>query len=138
MKMKELMRLQGICKVFDKGLDELVCLDDINLTIQEGEYVCILGPSGCGKSTLLKIIGGIEKPTLGSIVMDEEVFEDGIPKSHLKDFGFVFQQHNLLEWRTVQKNLRLNLEIFRLKGSVWEKRDAGNRRTSGLCQYLSA
>lgn len=47
--MKELMRLQGICKVFDKGLDELVCLDDINLTILEGEYVCILGPSGCGK-----------------------------------------------------------------------------------------
>ena len=137
MKMKELMRLQGICKVFDKGLDELVCLDDINLTIQEGEYVCILGPSGCGKSTLLKIIGGIEKPTLGSIVMDEEVFEDGIPKSHLKDFGFVFQQHNLLEWRTVQKNLRLNLEIFRLKGSVWEKRVEEMLEIVGLQDYAN-
>ncbi len=135
--MKELMRLQGICKVFDKGLDELVCLDDINLTILEGEYVCILGPSGCGKSTLLKIIGGIEKPTLGSIVMDEEVFEDGIPKSHLKDFGFVFQQHNLLEWRTVQKNLRLNLEIFRLKGSVWEKRVEEMLEIVGLQDYAN-
>ncbi len=131
------MRLQGICKVFDKGLDELVCLDDINLTILEGEYVCILGPSGCGKSTLLKIIGGIEKPTLGSIVMDEEVFEDGIPKSHLKDFGFVFQQHNLLEWRTVQKNLRLNLEIFRLKGSVWEKRVEEMLEIVGLQDYAN-
>ncbi len=136
-KMKELMRLQGICKVFDKGLDELVCLDDINLTILEGEYVCILGPSGCGKSTLLKIIGGIEKPTLGSIVMDEEVFEDGIPKSHLKDFGFVFQQHNLLEWRTVQKNLRLNLEIFRLKGSEWEKRVEEMLEIVGLQDYAN-
>ena len=135
--MKELMRLQGICKVFDKGLDELVCLDDINLTILEGEYVCILGPSGCGKSTLLKIIGGIEKPTLGSIVMDEEVFEDGIPKSHLKDFGFVFQQHNLLEWRTVQKNLRLNLEIFRLKGSEWEKRVEEMLEIVGLQDYAN-
>ncbi len=131
------MRLQGICKVFDKGLDELVCLDDINLTILEGEYVCILGPSGCGKSTLLKIIGGIEKPTLGSIVMDEEVFEDGIPKSHLKDFGFVFQQHNLLEWRTVQKNLRLNLEIFRLKGSEWEKRVEEMLEIVGLQDYAN-
>ena len=125
--MKELMRLQGICKVFDKGLDELVC----------SVYVCILGPSGCGKSTLLKIIGGIEKPTLGSIVMDEEVFEDGIPKSHLKDFGFVFQQHNLLEWRTVQKNLRLNLEIFRLKGSVWEKRVEEMLEIVGLQDYAN-
>ena len=100
--MKELMRLQGICKVFDKGLDELVCLDDINLTILEGEYVCILGPSRCGKSTLLKIIGGIENGT------EESEIKSG------------------------------DLQAKRQCMGEESRRDAGNRRTSGLCQYLSA
>ncbi|MEF9839405.1 MAG: ABC transporter ATP-binding protein [Lachnospiraceae bacterium] len=133
--MKELMRLNQICKVFDKGMDELVVLDGMDMAIQEKEFVCIMGPSGCGKSTLLKIIGGIEEPTLGTIEMGNEVFEKGVPKNRLKDFGFVFQQHNLLEWRTVRKNLSLNLDIFKLKGEEWDKRVEEMLEIVGLKEY---
>ena len=64
---------------------------------------------------MLKMIGGIEKPTSGTITYQNETFEKGIPASHLKNFGFVFQHDNLLAWRTVEKNLNLPLEIFGMK-----------------------
>ena len=129
------IELSGICKVFDKGTEEIVVLDDINLSVRPREYLCIMGPSGCGKSTLLKIMGGIEQPTLGTIRLGGEEFTHGIPKQQLRKFGFVFQQHNLLEWRTVHQNLHLNLEIFRLKGPQWESRVGEMLELVGLQEY---
>lgn len=133
--MNDLMRFEGICKVFDKGLDETVVLDDLSFSVREKEYLCIMGPSGCGKSTLLKIAGGIIAPTLGKIELKGNVYEKGIPKEALKEFGFVFQQHNLLEWRTVYQNLHLNLEIFKLKGKEWEDRITEMLKLVGLDDY---
>lgn len=129
------MSFKNICKVFDKGNDEIVVLDDISFFVREKEYLCIMGPSGCGKSTLLKIAGGIEAPTLGTIEWKGTEYKNGIPKQQLKNFGFVFQQHNLLEWRTVYKNLHLNLEIFNLKGEEWEKRIMEMLKLVGLEAY---
>lgn len=133
--MNDMMRFEGICKVFDKGIDETVVLDDLNFSVREKEYLCIMGPSGCGKSTLLKIAGGIEKPTLGTIELKGCRYERGIPKERLKNFGFVFQQHNLLEWRTVRQNLHLNLEIYKLKGKEWEDRIEEMLKLVGLENY---
>lgn len=133
--MNDLMRFDGICKVFDKGLDETVVLDDLSFSVREKEYLCIMGPSGCGKSTLLKIAGGIMPPTLGTIELKGKRYENGIPKEQLKNFGFVFQQHNLLEWRTVYQNLHLNLEIFKLKGKEWENRIDEMLKLVGLDAY---
>ena len=133
--MKELMKFENICKVFDKGLDETVVLDDLSFSVYEKEYLCIMGPSGCGKSTLLKIAGGIEAPTLGTIQLEGNKYEKGIPKECLKHFGFIFQKHNLLEWRTVYQNLHLNLEIFKLKGEKWENRITEMLKLVGLEAY---
>ena len=58
---------QGVSKSFDKKGEDLLVLEDVNLKIAEGEFVCLLGPSGCGKSTLLNIAGGFEAPTTGTV-----------------------------------------------------------------------
>lgn len=97
--------------------------------------MAILGPSGCGKSTLIKLMGGILQPTLGSVEFNGGVYTKGIPRSQLRHVGIVFQQNAMLEWRTVRKNLRLNLEIFKLKGPEWEKRIDEMLELVGLQDY---
>jgi NitT/TauT family transport system ATP-binding protein len=84
-------------------------LTDVNLEVEQGQFVSIVGPSGCGKSTLLNIIGGLIKSTNGSILVDsKEIHGPG------KDRGMVFQGYALLPWRTVLSNVELGLEINRV------------------------
>ncbi len=112
------MTLERVSKYYEvKNGGELLAVKDVSLAVLPEEFICILGPTASGKSTLLKMMGGIEKPTLGSMTLRGETFTDGIPSSRLKNFGFVFQQDNLLPWRTVVKNLNLPLEIFHAAGS---------------------
>lgn len=131
-----ILHLDGISKYFDvKNGEELLAVKDITLSVRDKEYVCILGPTGSGKSTLLKMMGGIEKPTLGTISLRGERFENGIPSTKLKNFGFVFQQDNLLPWRVVEKNLRLPMEIFHLSGPETRDRILEMLELVGLQDY---
>lgn len=94
---------RNLGKVYRNLLKEdTVALKDINLEIKTSEFVSILGPSGCGKSTLLKIIGGLEKPTSGSIS-----YVDG----QNPDLGFVFQDSVLLPWKNVRQNAGFPLKV---------------------------
>src|SRR5437868_6753756 len=95
--MSVVLELQNIQKKF-KARE---VLKSVNLSLQEGEFLCILGPSGCGKSTLLRLMAGLEDPTEGSISWS----------SHKKNFSFVFQEAELLSWRNVLENTRLPLEL---------------------------
>ncbi|MEN5248491.1 ABC transporter ATP-binding protein [Brucella pseudintermedia] len=80
-------------------------LNDISLTIPQGQIVCLIGPSGCGKSTLLRFLGGLERPSSG------EVLQIGSPpKNSLNPLTYVFQHFALLPWRTVEGNIKLVLE----------------------------
>lgn len=133
--MGNIMRLSGIYRVFDNEEDELVALNDINLSIEEKEFVTVLGPVGCGKTTLIKIMAGILHPTLGELEFNGVRYQKGIPKSQLKNIGVVFQQNPMLEWRTVRQNLKLNLEIFKLKGKHWEKNIDEKLEMVGLKEY---
>jgi ABC-type nitrate/sulfonate/bicarbonate transport system ATPase subunit len=93
-------------------------LRDINLSVREGEFVCILGPSGCGKSTLLNIVGGFVKPTAG------EALIDGVPVSGPDPRRiFVFQERGVFPWLTVEENVAFGL--FRLAEA--EKQDRVTR-----------
>ena len=83
----------------------LQVLDDINLTIRSGEIVALLGPSGCGKSTLLRMLGGLEQPASGRILMAGEP-----PAESINPLTFVFQDFALVPWRTVAQNVALPLE----------------------------
>ncbi len=96
-------------KTFKDGGEELRVLDNINLSIDKGEFICLLGPSGCGKSTLLNAMAGFDMITEGSIKIDgKEVKEPSVKNVT------IFQNYGLLPWRTVQKNVELGLEPKKL------------------------
>lgn len=85
---------------FGKGADTYLAVDKTEVTIEAGEFVCILGPSGCGKSTLLNAIAGYVKPSEGAVTVDGETVQKPGP-----DRGMVFQQYSLLPWKTVYENV---------------------------------
>ena len=99
--------INRVSKSFD---GERYALQDMNLDIAHGEFLCLIGPSGCGKSTLLRLVGGLIEPTSGEIQIG------GLTPAEAqtnKAIGFVFQEPSLLPWRTVADNIRLSLEVNR-------------------------
>ena len=97
-----------------KNFDEKEVLNDVNLTLDEGEVLAIIGPSGAGKSTLLRIIGGLEKASSGDIkIFDNEICKNGIYKKNkylkdiYKDISYIFQDFNLFDNMTVRNNIAL-------------------------------
>ncbi|MBH5320193.1 ABC transporter ATP-binding protein [Paenibacillus sp. GSMTC-2017] len=93
-------------KVYRGEKKETVALQNINLTIYENEFICVVGPSGCGKTTLLNVIGGLEYATSGSVYVDgESVIGPG------KERGVVFQQYALFPWKTVIENVEFGLKL---------------------------
>ncbi|MGL4611738.1 MAG: ABC transporter ATP-binding protein [Trueperaceae bacterium] len=99
-----LIEVQNLYKQFPDGT---VALEDINLTVKEGEFVSLVGPSGCGKSTLLRILAGLETITLGTAIVEGKVPGQG----NRDEMAFVFQEPTLLPWRTVLHNVALPLEL---------------------------
>ncbi|WP_426339743.1 ABC transporter ATP-binding protein [Pseudoduganella sp. S-14] len=97
------IEIKGVGKVFGTSV---VALQDINLDIPRGQFVCLLGPSGCGKSTLLNAIAGFSPPTSGSIVADGKPVAEPGPER-----GMVFQEYALFPWMTVADNVAFGLEI---------------------------
>jgi NitT/TauT family transport system ATP-binding protein len=92
--------IDAVTKVFSSGAQSVTALEDISLTVRQGEFVCLLGASGCGKSTLLNLVAGLEAPTRGT------VHRAGEP-------SFMFQEAALFPWLSVERNVELPL---RLKG----------------------
>ena len=93
--------VEGVSKTYD----DLLVLNQIDLTADEGQIVCIIGPSGCGKSTLLRLMGGLEEPSSGNIKT-----RGSPPSDCLNALTFIFQDFSLLPWRTVESNISLVLE----------------------------
>ncbi|GAB2876897.1 MULTISPECIES: ABC transporter ATP-binding protein [Microvirgula] len=118
--MSDLIHIRNVDKRFATADKEVVALDDINLTIPAGQFVCLLGPSGCGKSTLLNAIAGFSLPSSGDILVDGQPVREPGP-----DRGMVFQEYALFPWMTVEQNIRFGLEIKRLgQREMAEKVDA--------------
>ncbi|MGZ7047476.1 MAG: ABC transporter ATP-binding protein [Methanobacterium sp.] len=106
--------INNVSKIFENKGTEFKSLDDINLEINEGEFLCILGPSGCGKSTVLRLIAGLDKATSGKVLMDDEVIVGPDYKR-----GMVFQEYSLFPWRSVIDNVAFPLEM---QGMTQEER----------------
>ncbi len=103
-----------VLKNVSKEFNSMLVVSDVNLEVNEGEFVCLLGPSGCGKTTILRLAAGLETPTHGEIYLDGKRIE-GVNK----ECGFVFQEYALFPWRTVRGNIEFGLEV---QGLPKEKR----------------
>ena len=111
----KLITMKGVTKLYSKGDHEQRALDSVDLEIDEGKFVVILGPSGAGKSTLLNMIGGLDSPTSGTIIVDgqnnEALSRDELADYRASTVGFVFQSYNLVPTLTVLENVALVKDI---------------------------
>jgi spermidine/putrescine transport system ATP-binding protein len=113
---KELIRLHDVCMAYD---DELV-LDNINLYINDSEFLTLLGPSGCGKTTTLRIIGGFTTPSSGDVTFDGERINDVPP--HKRQINTVFQKYALFPHLDVYENIAFGLRIAKVGEQEIEER----------------
>ena len=108
-----LIKMEGIYKIYITGAEQVYANDNINITIDEGEFVAIVGKSGSGKSTLMNIIGALDKPTSGHYYLNgrdtSNMSEDELADLRNKYIGFIFQQYNLLPKLTLLENVELPL-----------------------------
>ncbi len=113
--MKEIIKIENLSKIYKTGSTELYAVNDISLSINEGEIVTILGPSGSGKSTLVNIIGGIDTADSGNVIVDrKEVtsLKNGKLTDYRRDcIGFVFQFYNLIPNLNVYENVEVVADI---------------------------
>jgi NitT/TauT family transport system ATP-binding protein len=98
------LRMEHVGMVFARDGKSVSVLEDINLDVRDGEFICILGPSGCGKSTLLNVMGGFLSPTSGSVSIDDETVHGPDPRRIL-----VFQERGVFPWLTVEGNIGFGL-----------------------------
>ena len=106
-------------------------LDDVSLEVGKGEFVCLLGPSGCGKSTLLSIIGGMLRPTAGSVAIAGAPV--ATPRPH--EVAYVFQESTLLPWYTILENFRLALKFQGIDDASWRERAMQALSAVGMQQF---
>ena len=107
------LECQDICKSFSVDDESLSVLENINITISENDRVAITGKSGAGKSTLLHIMAGLDQPTSGKIIFNDQslssISNSSLSKIRLVNFGFVYQFHHLLDDLTVEENIQIPL-----------------------------
>jgi putative ABC transport system ATP-binding protein len=129
-----LVELRGVTKVYREGDAERAVLRGVDATIPRGELCALVGRSGSGKSTLLNLIGGIDVPTAGQVVVDGLSLADASEAARTlfrrRHVGFVFQFYNLIPTLTVEENLRLPLEL------IGQPRDTVRARAGALLEEL--
>ncbi len=121
-----MLEIQKLSKVFRTEEIETVALNEIDLNVNDGEFIAVMGPSGCGKSTLLNIIGLLDNPTSGKYFLGGKevgnLKEKERTQARKGNIGFVFQSFNLIEEMTVYENVELPLIYLNLKKSERKKR----------------
>ena len=120
--------LKNVSKVFEDSKEDV--LNEINLEIEKGEFVCVVGRSGCGKSTLLNLIAGLEKPTEGEILLNSRPVTG--PGS---DRIVMFQEHALFPWLNVIQDVEFGMKIAGIPQKEREERALSNLRMVGLEEY---
>jgi NitT/TauT family transport system ATP-binding protein len=122
MSSRPVVAIEKVTKTFPRG--NVTALHEIDLAIDDGEFVSLIGPSGCGKSTLLRVIGDLIEPSAGAVTVNGKTAHQARLD---RDYGIVFQDAVLFDWRTVSKNIALPLEML-----GWDKA----RRTERITEML--
>lgn len=109
----EILKTINLCKSYGKGELKVDALKNVNLTVNQGEFVAVIGPSGSGKSTLLHLMGGVDKPTEGKVIVDDvdiySLKEKELSILRRRKIGFVFQFYNLIPILTAEENILMPL-----------------------------
>ena len=122
--MKEVLRFENVSMHYHSKQGETVALENVNFSVNDGEFVAIIGPSGCGKTTLLSLAAGLLTPTKGKVVTGGG------------SFGYMLQKDELFPWRTIEKNIFLPLEIKRTDTPKHRARALALAEKYGLQQFL--
>jgi putative ABC transport system ATP-binding protein len=128
--------MQDISRAYQKGTEKVEVLHKLDLTIAEGDFMALMGPSGSGKTTLLNLLGGLDKPTSGSVVVGgaelHKMSSSALSRWRATNIGFIFQFYNLLPVLTAQKNVELPLLLTNLNSKERTKRAATALSIVGL------
>ena len=107
----EILRIEDLCKTYGKGETEVRALDHVSFSVQKGEFVAIIGPSGSGKSTLLHILGGVDRPTSGRVMVENtdlyRLDESRLAVFRRRQIGLIYQFYNLIPVLDVEENITL-------------------------------
>ena len=110
-----ILETKNLCKIYGSGDTEVRALDGVNLSVENGEFVAIVGTSGSGKSTLLHMLGGLDRPTEGTVTVDgKNIFElkdEALTIFRRRKIGFVFQSYNLVPVLNVYENIVLPIQL---------------------------
>tara|TARA_R110001599_G_C12277316_1_gene663106 strand:- start:30392 stop:31282 length:891 start_codon:yes stop_codon:yes gene_type:complete len=148
MKEKVVLQAENLVKTFGSGHTEVRAVDDVSLSLKQGELVLVMGPSGSGKTTMLSILGGLLRPTSGQVFIDgtniSALSESKLPMIRARSVGFIFQAFNLLDALTVEENILFPARLIRggqkeaavRAADLIERLKLGPRRTA-LPQTLS-
>ena len=111
----EIVKVEHLVKTYGEGDTQVRAVDDISFTVEKGEFLCIIGASGSGKSTLMHLIGGVDRPTSGSVYIDgEDIFkmnDDTLAVFRRRQVGIIYQFYNLLPVLTAEENITLPMDL---------------------------
>lgn len=150
----EILRVENICKAYDTGGNIVEALSDVSFSVHKGEFVAIIGASGSGKSTLLHILGGIDRPTSGTVYVDGqnvyEQSEDQLAVFRRRQVGLIYQFYNLIPVLTVEENIALPVkldgrkvnknrlaELLKILGLTKRRKHLPNQLSGGQQQRVS-
>ena len=109
--MMEILRIENLSKVYGKKGTEIQAVNNMNFSVNKGEFIAIIGASGSGKSTLLNLIGGIDAPSNGKVIIDGQdmytLNDDKLSALRRRKIGFIFQSYNLIPVLTVEENIKM-------------------------------
>jgi putative ABC transport system ATP-binding protein len=110
-----LIQAENLTKVYGSGDTAVTALDHVNLSVEAGEFVAVMGPSGCGKSTLLHLLGGLDRPSEGRVLIDgqpiNELGDDDLTRLRRRKIGFIFQFYNLIPVMDATENAALPVTL---------------------------
>jgi putative ABC transport system ATP-binding protein len=133
-----LVRLRGVAKDYKRGAETVHVLHQLDLDIPKGDFLALMGPSGSGKSTLLNLIGGLDRPSAGTIEIagqrTDSLSDGQLGKWRANHVGFVFQMYNLLPVLTAERNVELPLLLTSLSAGERHKRVSAALSLVGLSE----
>lgn len=129
---------QNLTKIFGSASTAITALDKVNISVNNGEFIAIMGPSGCGKSTLLHLMGGLDRPTSGKVIIEgtpiEEMKDDQLTELRRRKIGFVFQFFNLIPVLNALENAALPITLDGVKPAEAQKKAAEWLNRFGLSE----